>query len=417
MHITVNYSTKEVIDMVEAGVCTPQILYLNARIQAYQKECEQEIRIWLDKMNTEKELTDISHKMRCIEDNVPKVIRIYLQRIVLKQSYNVLMKGKNNYKTITDIGIVVEKEGITEKYEGWLNVWKKQSEKLKELDISVFETHAHYQLPVYSKVREPLLHCLAEANIKKIIIPAISFESNLKMKEWYDSAQYNKFVYYSFGLHPKCISKNWEQEWSEKRWTWFEKILLDHKCVAVGEVGLDFSVDPDEEILKLQEKAFRSFIQRANDYKKPVIIHLRPLDIWDDVLRKDIASTLVDKLKKTAFDVLDKFSIQNGAVLHCFTGNFEDMKNFTKVGVTHFGIGPKVFYNRQLQEAVSRMDERQLVIETDAPFLKLESGSIPNTSLVLFEVAEKIAELRGVSVEHILKATYTNALELFSGCN
>lgn len=182
-------------------------------------------------------------------------------------------------------------------------------------------------------------------------------------------------------------------------------------------MGLDFSVDPDEEILKLQEKAFRSFIQRANDYKKPVIIHLRPLDIGDDVLRKDIASTLVDKLKKTAFEVLDKFSIQNGAVLHCFTGNFNDVKNFTKVGVTHFGIGPKVFYNRQLQEAVSRMDERQLVIETDAPFLKLESGSIPNTSLVLFEVAEKIAELRGVSVEHILKATYTNALELFSGCN
>lgn len=125
----------------------------------------------------------------------------------------------------------------------------------------------------------------------------------------------------------------------------------------------------------------------------------------DGSLSGDNTEMAVDRLKKAALEVLERKLIQNGAVLHCFTGNFLDMGNFKKVGVTHLGIGPKVFYNRQL------------VIETDAPFLKLERDSVPNTFLVLLDVAEKVATLRETSLEHVLEVSYANALELFTECN
>lgn len=89
------------------------------------------------------------------------------------------------------------------------------------------------------------------------------------------------------------------------------------------------------------------------------------------------------------------------------------MKSYYDVGVTYFGIGVKIFYERDLEEAVYFMPEESIVLETDAPYINLPDRTGSNTSISLWSIAERIAIVRKTTTERIIELTTRNAERLF----
>lgn len=396
----INYSIKEIIQKKNSGTHTPQMDFLYEAIECYKTDTEKRIEDIMDilqKANPE-------NSMRWVYEHVEDNIRPYVIMNIRGQKYNVLMKQSGKWKTISDIGVQVEELPRKEmSYKDWKCIWTDSIEKMNNYNLPFFETHAHYNLDVYDRVRSLLLQDLFRAGVKKCIIPAIEYNSNYKIKECFDSEEYN-FIKYAFGSHPKYIGK---EDWTEKRWSEFSSLLDDPKCIALGEVGLDYSyVTFHEEERKKQMKLFDMFIDKANENKLPMILHIRPAD--------DISCAF--DVNEDAFCILKKNKIKYGAVLHCFGGSLSDMQKYFDLGVTYFGIGGRInsHGSEQLNNAILHMPETSILLETDAPYMKFKKGKVPNTSFALIDIAEKIAQIRGTSVEHIIELSYENASRFFS---
>ena len=108
----------------------------------------------------------------------------------------------------------------------------------------IFDTHAHYFHRRFANMpdgmdREELLKRVYESNIRKCIVPAINYWTNMEIKRLFDKPEY-EWIYYAHGSHPKYLWKE-IHEWNDERWKEYEELLSNQKCIAVGETGLDYS--------------------------------------------------------------------------------------------------------------------------------------------------------------------------------
>lgn len=399
MVFNINYSIREILEKKNLEDNKPEIEYLLGKIEEYRISMENRVEAYLQEL----EKMDIDNKYRWIQENVDIDVRRYVIVRLQGNSANVLMKSANKWKTISDIGVEVCETTRAEKdYTEWFEIWEKQAKSMAAVKAEVYESHAHYNLENYDNIREKLLTMMYNSGVKNIIVPAIEYNTIAQMKEIFDGSDYD-YIKYAFGSHPKYISK---ETWDENRWEEFEKKLDDKKCVAVGECGLDYSKkNLDSAERKLQMELFARFVDIANKKKMPLVLHIRPADYLTDC-EYDV--------NEDALSVLNNHPIEYGAVLHCFGGNISEVKAYEAVGVTHFGIGGRICYgNAELEQAVKEMRTESILLETDSPYIKLETGPLPNTSLALTEVAEKIALLRGVSVAEIMNSSRDNAKRLF----
>lgn len=394
-----NYSIKEILEQVREDSKLPVIRYLYEQIVEYKNKMEKCIET--DYVRLQEQAPD--NAMRWIYENVKVSIRPYVIMKMQKQEYNVLMKNAHKWKTIADIGIpIIEIPKKEVNYEDWKNEWKESAIRMKDCGIPFFETHAHYNLKSYDKVRERLLMDLYTTGVKQCILPSIEFESIYHMKQCFDAPEY-EFIRYGFGSHPKYI---YREEWTKERWREFSSLLDDPKCVALGEVGLDYSYKEfNEDTRKLQMELFAQFIQLANKKGMPMILHIRPSDV--EQYHYDV--------NEDAMQILKSNQIRYGAVLHCFGGTIDDVKKYLESGVTHFGIGGRIVSrdSEQLEKAIMYMPESSILLETDAPYMKIRKEKLPNTSFALVDIAEKIARIKGNSVSHIIRISYENANKLF----
>lgn len=302
-------------------------------------------------------------------------------------------------------------------------VWRRTAEELQGKHVKVYESHGHFNLKAFDGVREELMELMHTAGIEKCIIPAIEYDTIWQIKDIFDKPEYD-WVKYAFGSHPKYI---WKEQWGDNRWRAFKNMLKDPKCIAVGETGLDYSYSSiNEEHRSMQMEMFVQFIRIANEMQLPVILHIRPVDPnRQDAYEKQIMSGTTGNAvycpdaQTDALQIIKDNPIENGAVLHCFYGGVEDMQAYLGAGVTHFGIGGRICQDGypQLREAIKVMPEQCIILETDSPFIKIDNDSLPNTSLSLLDIAAKIAELRGVTIEHIFGISYENTRRLFSKNN
>lgn len=289
-----------------------------------------------------------------------------------------------------------------EKREKQFAEWTNQARQLKDTECPVFESHAHYNLKNFIGYRDGLMELMHQSGVDKVIIPAIDYATNQQITEMFDKPEYF-YVYYAFGSHPKYIHK---EEWTTKRWKEYEQFLWNPKCVAVGETGLDYSYKGfcEEHRLK-QMDLFAKFIHQANEHSLPIILHIRPAEHQEECMYD---------VNQDALQILAENDIKQGAVMHCFSGSVSDVNRYMAAGVTHFGIGGKITYgDLGLEEAVKQLPESALLLETDAPYIKVNNMPMPNTSLTLLEIAGKVAKLRETTVEHILKVSFDNAKKIF----
>ncbi len=248
----------------------------------------------------------------------------------------------------------------------------------------IFDTHAHYDDLKFDEDRDELLRKLPENGVEYVINCGCDLNSCEKSIDICKSFDY---FYCALGIHPSEISEESEAE--------FEKIkefCSYEKCVAVGEIGLDYHYDfvPKDKQLEFFEKQ----LQFAVEADLPVIVHDR--EAHEDTL-----------------NLLRKYRPKG--VLHCFSGSVEMAKEIVKLGM-YIGLGGAVTFKnaRKPLEVAECLSEDRLLLETDCPYM----APVPHrgkrcTSDMIALTAEKIAEVRNTDTQQLIDKTKENAFELF----
>ena len=248
-----------------------------------------------------------------------------------------------------------------------------------------FDTHAHYDDKRFNDDRDELLCSMAEAGVTLILNSAGSYKSekfSLTLADKYP------FVFASTGVHPHD-SKSMTDDTTAA----LEALLTHPKAVAVGEIGLDYHYDFSPR--DVQRKRFREQLELARSAKKPVIIHER----------ESTADTL---------DIIRDFRDLTG-VFHCFSGSWETAKIILGMGWYLSFTGVVTYKNaRKALEVIEKMPADRIMLETDCPYLSPEPvRGRRNSSLNLPYIAEKIAAVRGMSIEDVAALTMENGKRFF----
>lgn len=253
----------------------------------------------------------------------------------------------------------------------------------------IFESHAHYDDKQFDMDRDELLSSMREHGIETIINVGATFQGCQKTisltKEY-------EFVYGAIGIHPSEISDLNDEVCD---WLW-EKSQLP-KIVAIGEIGLDYYWEKEEEVRQKQREWFRRQMEIAREVELPVIIHSR--DAAEDTLR------LMEKIHAE----------QIPGVIHCFSYSLEMAKEYLDMGY-YIGIGGVVTFknSKKIKEVASEIPLERMLLETDSPYLSPEPNrGKRNSSLNLPYIAQEISRLRGITAEKVCEVTRENARKLF----
>ncbi len=255
------------------------------------------------------------------------------------------------------------------------------------METELIDTHSH----LYYKAGTPELsaqieRCKAQG-IGKILMPNVDLNSISQMKE--SQKKYPAHCFPMMGLHPCSVDAGYRAVLEL-----MEKELSTHTYYGIGEIGLDLHWD--QTFFAEQQAALETQLSWARELDLPVSIHCR-------------------KAYEPLFEILEK--LQDGrikGVLHCFSSTFEDANKAIELGL-HLGIGGIVTYkNAGLDKVVAQLDPRHLVLETDSPYLApTPFRGKENESSYLRVVAEKVAELQGISLQELAKVTTKNATSIF----
>lgn len=249
---------------------------------------------------------------------------------------------------------------------------------------NIFDSHAHYNDEQFDIDRDSLLASLPEAGIVGIIncgTDVASSHASLEMAEKYP------FIYAACGYHPESALEFTDDGLNE-----IEKMLSHNKCVAVGEIGLEYHYDfvPKD----IQKYVFEKHLELAVKHDMPVIVHDREAH----------ADTM---------DLLKKYKPKG--VLHCYSGSAEMAKEVLKMGM-YIGLGGAVTFKNAVKpvEVAEMIPLDRLLLETDCPYMApVPMRGKRNNSAYISHVSEKIADIRGISPQELLSITAENTRKLF----
>lgn len=249
------------------------------------------------------------------------------------------------------------------------------------------DTHTHLYSEAFDEDRSEMMQRAIEAGVKRFFIPAIDasyIPSMLELKN-----NYPDNVYLMAGLHPTHVKENYREELEVAA-----RMIEEHDVYGVGETGIDLYWD--KTFLKEQQEAFRIQINWAKELQLPVIIHCR--DAFEEVFEV-LESELDDRLF---------------GIFHCFTGTARDAQRAVDCNMK-LGIGGVLtFKNGKIDKFLSEFPIEHMVLETDSPYLSpVPYRGKRNESSYLTLVAEKMAEVYGLSLEEVARITTANSKKVF----
>ena len=254
--------------------------------------------------------------------------------------------------------------------------------------VKIFETHAHYDDDAFDIDRDELLNSFSENGI----IKAVNIGANLSTsKATVELAKNYDFIYGAVGVHPSDI-RELEADGAIDE---IEKMALEDKILAIGEIGLDYHYEDTDELL--QKKWFVKQMDLARKLNLPIVVHSR------------------DAAKDTV-DIMTAEHAENiGGVIHCFSYSKEVAKIFLDMGF-YIGVGGVVTFKngKKLKEVVEYTPLDRIVLETDAPYLAPEPfRGKRNSSLYIPYAAQSIADIKGITVDELYEITYNNAMKMY----
>ena len=249
----------------------------------------------------------------------------------------------------------------------------------------LFDTHAHVNDEAFDRDREEMLASLAEKGVGLVMNAGCSLVAS---RESVELAEKYPFIYAAVGSHPDAADEVDEAVLEEYR-----KLCKLDKVKAIGEIGLDYHY---EDIPRdIQQKAFRMQMALAQELDMPVIVHER-------------------EAHEDGMAIVREFPNVKG-VFHCYSGSAEMARQLVDMGWYIGFTGVLTFKNaRKAVETAASIPLDRIVLETDCPYMAPDPfRGKRNDPGYLFRMAEKLAEIRGVSVEEIHAITTENGKRLY----
>lgn len=253
--------------------------------------------------------------------------------------------------------------------------------------MNLIDTHCHLYGEEFTADITAVMDSAAEEGVQKFYLPAIDsscIDSMLVMEEKFPGK-----CIAMMGLHPCYVKENYLTELAiVQHW------LSQRKFAAIGEIGLDFYWDRTFE--KQQYEAFRTQVEWAIAYDRPIVIHTR-----------NAMQETINLVKEYTHKGLR-------GIFHCFSGSYESAVEIIKAGF-YLGIGGVITYkNAGLAEVLQQIGLEHLVLETDAPYLTpVPFRGKRNESSYLKYIVAKLAEVKSCTVEEVAKITTENAEKIF----
>ena len=255
--------------------------------------------------------------------------------------------------------------------------------------MKFIDTHSHLYSEQFDNDRITAINEAIALGIDTILLPNISSKYTNNLLKLCNQFPENCFP--MMGLHPCDVSEeNFDSEMQH-----VEIELAKNKYIAVGEIGLDLYWDKTK--LEVQKRAFIHQIKLAKQYQIPIAIHVR--DAFDEAI--EIVESHNDNTLRGVF--------------HCFTGSIVQAERVIDLKDFYLGIGGVItFKNSGLDQTIKEISLKNLILETDSPYL----APVPfrgkrNESKYLTKIAEKIAEIKNMTINEIAEITTANAKKLF----
>lgn len=257
----------------------------------------------------------------------------------------------------------------------------------------IFETHAHYDDDRFKDDQKEVIEQAFSSGIGRIINIAANLES---CKTTIALTQQFENLYGALGVHPSEIACLTEEsfQWLKQQ---CENSQICDKIVAIGEIGLDYYWDKEADVQARQREWFQRQLLLAKELNLPVVIHSR--DAAEDTLK-----------------VMKEAKAQEiPGVVHCYSYSPELSKEFLKMGY-YLGVGGVVTFKnaKKLVDTVAQTPMDRILLETDCPYMAPEPHrGKRNDSRYIPHIVEKIASIKGISVEEVEDITWQNAMTLF----
>ena len=252
----------------------------------------------------------------------------------------------------------------------------------------MIDSHCHINDELYKNNPEEYIKESEKAGVFQFLVVGFDEKSSelaVDIANKYDSC------FAAVGIHPSDAKKALDGDLEKIR-----VLASNKKVIAIGEIGLDYYWDKDEDVKKQQREYFVKQIQTANELNLPVSIHCR------DAIEESL-------------QILKENPVKRGGIMHCYAGSLEMTKDFIKLGFL-IGLGGTVTFKNSVRpkEVATNVPNDFYVLETDAPYLTPHPyRGKENHSKYLYLVRDQIAELRGESPEQVEKDTTNNFRRVF----
>lgn len=259
--------------------------------------------------------------------------------------------------------------------------------------MELFDSHSHYNDEKFNEDREQIIKETYEAGVTKFVCAGYNIDSSLFSLEM--SKKY-EFIYSICGISPNDIPQSEQQLWKDiDEISQIVKNNKSKKLVAIGEIGLDYYWNKENK--ELQKQAFIKQIELANELELPIVIHSRDAS--------------VDTL-----DIIRNNKVKKAGIFHCCQLNQELVRQALELVYYISFAGPITFKNsKNAPEIIKMVPMDRILIETDSPYLSPEPNrGKRNDCRNVKYVAQKIADVKGITIEEVAQKTYENAMRIFN---
>lgn len=259
--------------------------------------------------------------------------------------------------------------------------------------MEFFDSHSHYNDKRFNEDMEKIIKETYEAGVTKFVCAGYDIQSSLNslnISEKYD------FIYSICGISPNDIPQSEQQLWKDIEE--ISKIAKDNnskKLVAIGEIGLDYYWNKENK--ELQKQAFIKQIELANELELPIVIHSRDASV-------------------DTIDIIKNHKVNKVGIFHCCQLNQELVRQALELGYYISFAGPITYKSsKNAPEVIKMVPIDRILIETDSPYLSPEPNrGRRNDCRNVKYVAQKIADVKELTIEEVAQKTYENAIRIFN---
>ena len=251
----------------------------------------------------------------------------------------------------------------------------------------MIDTHCHIDFKDFDSDREEVIKG-AKDKLDYIVASGFDKKSNQNVLEL--SKENEGFIYPTFGFHPVSSQNSTDEELKEA-----QEHLIDNlsNIVAVGEVGMDYFYVTDKALRERQQEIFTSFLNLADEYNAPIVMHVRDCE-------------------KKAVNIIQDYEDIPYFVFHCYGGSLKTAKRIMNMGNAYMSFSTMLCYSQQHQDLIKKIDLDYILTETDSPYLAITKEE-RNEPANVVNAVYKIAEIKDIDISTVDEVTTNNARKIF----